>query len=328
MTMNSKFASVTSLPPHLNQEPQWVRFFKANNQIAQPVGSSGFSITSPNQRRFHSLFAKPSWKTTLLKPYLPQASQVLKIDQAAQPIVSKDMMKTIYNQSSQNQFVQGLPQNPDADLDLSLLQSNPQEFFNQADFNDLTLLQTAAHLSKNSPEWHHQIVAVWIENLNDSLLLPDLLKLSQSIGIPRADNFTSSKRTPWGGQKIRKMMSDLGIPNGDIVGEAWSISGHSSFPSRFVLQIQGKLVEVPLWLLGQINAANFYGKNNVQKFANKPPFLTKVLNSGSIQEQKGQILKLLSQKLSEQDWNDFFASQTDCQSQNDLENLNNHDCYG
>lgn len=104
-------------------------------------------------------------------------------------------------------------------------------------------------------------------------------KLSHMPLVLRPDNFTTETRTPWGGTRIREMMRPLGVPQGGIVGEAWSISGHPSYPSRTPILVQGRLFEIPISDIGAFDPETFYGKKHVARLGSQTPFLIKLLNS-------------------------------------------------
>jgi mannose-6-phosphate isomerase len=106
--------------------------------------------------------------------------------------------------------------------------------------------------------------------------------VNQGLLIPKPDNFTPSSRTPWGGHKIRELMQPLGIAaTGDVIGEAWMLSAHKSFPNLFEIEFEGKVIDVPLWLMGQVVPEVM------------PRFLTKLLNSGSWLPFKEELKKNL-----------------------------------
>lgn len=99
---------------------------------------------------------------------------------------------------------------------------------------------------------------------------------TKSVLVPRPDNFTPPARTPWGGTNIRELM---GLAEGDIVGEAWAVSGHPSFPNRFIFAHDGEYIEIPFTLIGELFPDALYGPANVAHFGNVPPFLTKLLDA-------------------------------------------------
>lgn len=108
---------------------------------------------------------------------------------------------------------------------------------------------------------------------------PRIERACEGILTPRADNFTPPERTPWGGNRIPKLKSRLGVKTTGVVGESWEISGHPSFPNLIPFELDGKMYEVPLWLIGNIAPEGLYGPANVEKYGGNPPFLTKLLNS-------------------------------------------------
>ena len=106
--------------------------------------------------------------------------------------------------------------------------------------------------------------------------------VSKGLLIPKPGNFTPSSRTPWGGHKIRELMQPLGIPaTGDVIGEAWMLSAHKSFPNLFEIDFEGQTIDVPLWLMGKVVPEVM------------PRFLTKLLNSGSWLPFKEELIKNL-----------------------------------
>lgn len=101
--------------------------------------------------------------------------------------------------------------------------------------------------------------------------------------IPRPDNFTPPNRTPWGGRRIVELKAKSGLISGvkgDIVGESWEISGHPSFPNRFIIHQAGENIEVTIETLGRLVPEQLYGKANLDHYGPNMPFLVKLLNSG------------------------------------------------
>ncbi len=98
--------------------------------------------------------------------------------------------------------------------------------------------------------------------------------------IPAADNFTPRERTPWGGTKIaRHYKKWLNLPENQIIGESWEISGHPSFPNRFQFNINDNLVNFTLPQLLQQFSDAILGKNIAKKFKNQIPLLVKIVDS-------------------------------------------------
>lgn len=97
---------------------------------------------------------------------------------------------------------------------------------------------------------------------------------------PLANNFTPRERTPWGGTKIAgKYKAWMNLPADLIVGESWEISGHPSFPSRFVLGGKENKIEVTLPELLKICPAEMLGEKIARKFNNQIPLLIKLLDA-------------------------------------------------
>ncbi|PIR24858.1 MAG: hypothetical protein COX62_05760 [Deltaproteobacteria bacterium CG_4_10_14_0_2_um_filter_43_8] len=83
-------------------------------------------------------------------------------------------------------------------------------------------------------------------NVDFNTLFPHLV---MSFSLP---NFTSPRRTPWGGQKIATLKD---VP-AQTIGESWEISAHPSFPSRLVvgdgeLSLPRLLEQFPCQILGE-----------------------------------------------------------------------------
>ena len=125
----------------------------------------------------------------------------------------------------------------------------------------------------NRPQTPNQLEAI-IE-----ILMPSVGGACEGILVPRADNFTPPERTPWGGNLIPLLKARLGIEAAGVVGESWEISGHPSFPNLIPFELEGRMIEVPLWLIGRIAPEKLYGPANTAKFNDNAPFLTKLLNS-------------------------------------------------
>lgn len=101
----------------------------------------------------------------------------------------------------------------------------------------------------------------------------------KTVLVLQPDNFTPAERTPWGGQKIRKMM---GLSGRGIVGEAWVVSGHESFPSKVLFSSGKKRVWLSLALIGELFPNELYGRANVQLHGPRAPFLTKLIDAKEI----------------------------------------------
>lgn len=98
--------------------------------------------------------------------------------------------------------------------------------------------------------------------------------------IPKADNFTPRKRTPWGGLKIsQKYKKWLNLPKNLVVGESWEISGHPKFPSRFVFHAQNRKEEITLPELLKLFPKEILGETVDKKFDHQIPILIKLLDA-------------------------------------------------
>ncbi|MBN2089589.1 class I mannose-6-phosphate isomerase [candidate division KSB1 bacterium] len=98
--------------------------------------------------------------------------------------------------------------------------------------------------------------------------------------IPAADNFTPRERTPWGGTKIAKYYKKwLNLPDTQIIGESWEISGHPSFPNHFQFKIENHFVTFTLTELLQQVPDAILGKIIAKKFKNRIPLLVKIVDS-------------------------------------------------
>jgi mannose-6-phosphate isomerase class I len=99
-------------------------------------------------------------------------------------------------------------------------------------------------------------------------------------------NFTSPKRSPWGGTLIfEKYKKQLHIPPPNILGESWEISGHPSHISQVVVKENEKEFSIPFSIFEKNFPKNVFGRTE-----SKTPLLIKLLNSGSWKE----LLKKLS----------------------------------
>jgi mannose-6-phosphate isomerase len=98
--------------------------------------------------------------------------------------------------------------------------------------------------------------------------------------IPAPDNFTPRERTPWGGTKIARYYKKwLNLPETQIIGESWEISGHPSFPNRFQFNFESQSTIYTLpELLKQFPEA-LLGKSIARKFKNRIPLLVKIVDS-------------------------------------------------
>ncbi|MCK5738254.1 hypothetical protein KAH55_03695, partial [bacterium] len=95
--------------------------------------------------------------------------------------------------------------------------------------------------------------------------------------IPLADNFTPRERTPWGGLKIaREYKNWLGLDAEQVIGESWEISGHKSFPNRFLVE-NDEVVTLPE-LLSKF-PEEILGQKIAKKFDNRIPLLIKLLDA-------------------------------------------------
>lgn len=98
--------------------------------------------------------------------------------------------------------------------------------------------------------------------------------------VPLANNFTPRERTPWGGTKIARIYKKwLELPQNQIVGESWEISGHPSFPNRFVWSAGKETVELTLPELLALFPEEILGKAIARKFNNRIPLLVKLLDT-------------------------------------------------
>lgn len=98
--------------------------------------------------------------------------------------------------------------------------------------------------------------------------------------IPRANNFTPRERTPWGGTKITNIYKKwLNLPENQIIGESWEISGHPSFPNRFSWQLDAKSIELTLPEFLALFPQEILGKQIAEKFNNRMPLLLKLLDT-------------------------------------------------
>ena len=98
--------------------------------------------------------------------------------------------------------------------------------------------------------------------------------------VPVADNFTPRERTPWGGYKIARQYKNwLNLPPNLMVGESWEISGHRSFPNKFVLNSDSpqKLISLPELL--QQFPEEILGSKVAAKFKGQIPILVKLLDT-------------------------------------------------
>lgn len=85
----------------------------------------------------------------------------------------------------------------------------------------------------------------------------------------RPDNFTPPARTPWGGHRIRRVIkADLGLAEGERVGESWEVSVEPSFPS---LTEDGR----PLAALLAEDPRGWLGRSDVDS----TPLLVKLLDA-------------------------------------------------
>jgi mannose-6-phosphate isomerase len=81
----------------------------------------------------------------------------------------------------------------------------------------------------------------------------------------RPDNFTPATRTPWGGRALPdryKRHLDLGIPDGQPIGESWEISVEPSFPSLLDSgeRLADVIAEDPVRWLGAAVAETYGGQ--------------------------------------------------------------------
>ena len=98
--------------------------------------------------------------------------------------------------------------------------------------------------------------------------------------IPKPDNFTPKERTPWGGIKIpQKYKKWLNLPKDLIVGESWEISGHPTFPSKFILPDRNEKSEITLPELLQLFPKEILGETLVAKFNHQIPIMIKLLDA-------------------------------------------------
>jgi mannose-6-phosphate isomerase class I len=113
-------------------------------------------------------------------------------------------------------------------------------------------------------------------------LVQKILSLSRCVMIPQIDNFTPTKRTPWGGKEIiNQYKQNHGIDSHAIVGESWEISGHISFPNIFKIRYNETELDIPITLLEYWAPDALYGiRDNITDHVTMP-FLVKLLNSGS-----------------------------------------------
>ena len=115
-----------------------------------------------------------------------------------------------------------------------------------------------------------------MEALNREQLRPFI----QQPLIPLADNFTPRERTPWGGTAIANYYKKwLNLPTNQIVGESWEISGHPSFPNRFVFKINEQPISINLPELLDFFPEEILGKAIAKKFHNQIPLLVKFIDT-------------------------------------------------
>jgi mannose-6-phosphate isomerase class I len=225
------------------------------------------------------------------------------------------MLRVVTEQAEMAHVMQGthalreadiLPQDVPDHWNLQDLEADPITYvkrLTETKAGEVQLMNTLGTLTKESPQWHKVVAYGWAKEVVSALqgnpssnrvlanraLLLQLreLELDNKIPLVRIDSIlTPGSRTPWGGKAIRPLLNHLGVPQkgrdgSETAGEAWILSGHKSFPNCYVVEYNGQLVHIPRWFLGEIRPQEVYGKSNVAKFGNKPPSLTKVLNSGS-----------------------------------------------
>ncbi len=213
---------------------------------------------------------------------------------------------------------------------------------------EASLVNSIATRDASRPAWHARLGSVWIDAVKKGLALDDpqralpqnaayatlagrplvqrITRMPSQVLVPRFDNFTPPERTPWGGIRIAKLKAALGVAADRIVGESWEISGHPSFPNLFPLDHDGHRVDIPLWLIGHFVSTDLYGPENVDKFRDNPPFLTKLLNSGSWDEYKMELQSLL-EALDEQDSARDWSAELEVDSLSDILEYNNHDLH-
>lgn len=98
--------------------------------------------------------------------------------------------------------------------------------------------------------------------------------------VPFANNFTPRERTPWGGTRLARIYKNwLDLPPDLIVGESWEISGHPSFPNRFVWLSGDNQIELTLPELLALFPEEILGKAIARKFNNRIPLLVKLLDT-------------------------------------------------
>ncbi|MFA5812367.1 MAG: hypothetical protein WC956_08575, partial [bacterium] len=153
---------------------------------------------------------------------------------------------------------------------------------------ELDLLREAQNGTEDGKEW---MVMVRLgrsnfkdfEELAQRPLVKALEAMTNTVLVPRHDNFAPEERTPWGGTRIMdEMKSELGLDaKPRIVGESWEISGHHKFPNTFPLDYAGEEIDVSILTLNVIFPGELYGEHAMDLHGEGMPFLVKLVNSGS-----------------------------------------------
>ncbi len=142
--------------------------------------------------------------------------------------------------------------------------------------NEIQLYQAFLSGNPEGLKWFHS---------ESSPLLKAMKKMCSQVMSPRCDNFTPAHRTPWGGDEIfKRYKAQHGIKQHECIGESWEISGHQSFPNKFMVNFEGQNIPVSIKTLEKIAAHAIYGKE-----FGEMPILVKFLNSGSWQHYKKQL---------------------------------------